>query len=210
VVPASDYSSDSDAQAERLALGTVMLRKRKRNEVIESAYNRYAFNDAELLPDWFHDEESMHNVASLPITKEMVEAFKSQQKAINVRTSKKVLEAVGRKRKRASQQYEKLKSKATKAVASTETTFKDKMKLFENLAKKKTFKNKRPDKEYVVGKRAGGVQALKKKSGDKGRKGSKTTKVVDRRQRKDARGMKASNDKKKGSKGKGRSGKGKR
>lgn len=201
VVPASDYSSDSDAQAERMALGTMMLRKRKKSEIIEGAYNRYAFNDFDSLPDWFRDEEGMHNVASLPITKEMVQAFKSQQKAINVRTSKKVTEAVGRKRKKASQQYEKLKSKAAKI--GSETTFKDKMKIYENLAKKKTFKNKRPDKEYVVGKRAGGVQSLKKKSGDKGRKGNKVTKVVDRRQRKDARGMKAS-EKKKSGKGRGK------
>jgi AdoMet-dependent rRNA methyltransferase SPB1 len=89
-VPLSDYSSDSEAMAETLALGTMMLRKKKKIDIINGGYNRYAYDDEALLPDWFRDEEMQHNKGSIPVTKEMVEAFKLKEKAINSRSIKKV------------------------------------------------------------------------------------------------------------------------
>ena len=77
--PLSDYSDDSDARAEILAMGTKMLRKKERNAMVDAAYNKYSYNDHDGLPDWFVDEENQHNKAQLPITKAEVEAVKQQQ-----------------------------------------------------------------------------------------------------------------------------------
>jgi AdoMet-dependent rRNA methyltransferase SPB1 len=196
-VPLSDYSSDSEAMAETLALGTMMLRKKKKIEIINGGYNRYAYDDEALLPDWFKDEEMQHNKGSIPVTKEMVEAFKLKEKAINSRSIKKVEEAKGRKRKRATKNYEKLKAKANKMAESSETTFKDKMKLYEKLAKVKSAKDKRGESKYVVAKKGGGRSSVK---GQKGKGGEKNTKTVDARMKKDIRGKKSADSKAKSNK----------
>ena len=69
---------DSDEKAKHLALGALMLKKSSRRNVVEKAYNRYAFNDPDDLPSWFVDDESEHHRPILPITKEMVEAAKAR------------------------------------------------------------------------------------------------------------------------------------
>ena len=47
-----------------------MLRKKNRENIIESSYNRYSYNDEDVnLPSWFLDDEKKHNVINLPITK---------------------------------------------------------------------------------------------------------------------------------------------
>lgn len=56
-----DESMDSDDMAETRAIAKVMLRKKARNELMESTYNRYAnFDDPSVLPDWFVEEENKH------------------------------------------------------------------------------------------------------------------------------------------------------
>lgn len=49
------YSSmDSDDMAETRALAKVMLRKKARQEILDSTYNRYAnFDDPDAVPSWF-------------------------------------------------------------------------------------------------------------------------------------------------------------
>lgn len=49
-----------------------MLRKKGRDEIIDSNYNRYTTDDHDDLPNWFVDDEKRHNVVHLPITKEEV------------------------------------------------------------------------------------------------------------------------------------------
>merc|ERR1712083_804096 len=111
-VPPEEFSSDTDAQAEQLAMGALMIRKKSREAMIDAAYSRYAFNDHDNLPSWFTKNERRHNKPILPITKEMVNSFKEQLKAINSRPIKKLAEAKARKRLRAVAAWEKLKSKA--------------------------------------------------------------------------------------------------
>lgn len=77
---AEEYSSDSDAAAEALAIGAQFLRKRSRDDVLDAAYNRYAFNDEDELPSWFVEDEKMHNVPQMPVTKAEVDYFKEQLK----------------------------------------------------------------------------------------------------------------------------------
>jgi hypothetical protein len=102
-----------------------------------------------------------------------------------------VEEAQGRKRKRATKNYEKLKAKANKLSESSETTFKDKMKLYEKLAKVKTAKDKRGERKYVVAKKGGGQKQAGGAKGSKS-KGEKGTRQVDARMKTDVRGKKAS------------------
>lgn len=104
---------DSDDIAETRALAKVMLRKKARNEILESTYNRYAFNDdKQALPQWFLEDEEKHYKTNIPITKEMAAEEKRLLKAYNERPSKKVAEAKARKKKRLAKAMAKVKSKA--------------------------------------------------------------------------------------------------
>eukprot|EP00463_Aulacantha_scolymantha_P002133 TRINITY_DN2795_c0_g1_i1.p1 TRINITY_DN2795_c0_g1~~TRINITY_DN2795_c0_g1_i1.p1 ORF type:complete len:79 (-),score=10.03 TRINITY_DN2795_c0_g1_i1:224-460(-) len=71
--------------------------ERKRMELLDDAYHRYAFNDTENAPSWFQEDEQKHNRRPLPITKDMVNAFKEQLRSINARPIKKIAEAKARK-----------------------------------------------------------------------------------------------------------------
>lgn len=58
----SGYSSmDSDDMAETRALAKVMLRKKNREQILESSYNRFSTHeDKAALPDWFVEDEARH------------------------------------------------------------------------------------------------------------------------------------------------------
>jgi AdoMet-dependent rRNA methyltransferase SPB1 len=47
-----------------------MLRNRSRDEVLDSSYGRYTFEDHDQLPKWFTEDEQKHNYKKPPITKE--------------------------------------------------------------------------------------------------------------------------------------------
>lgn len=72
IVPEQKFEDyDINGLAETLALGKTMLRKKNREEIIESSISRYAFDDEEKdLPNWFVEDEKRHNYINLPITKE--------------------------------------------------------------------------------------------------------------------------------------------
>ena len=48
-------------QAEVMAMGQMMLRKKLKNNMIDSAYNRYSYNDDDDLPEWFQENEKQYN-----------------------------------------------------------------------------------------------------------------------------------------------------
>ena len=90
VYDSDDY--DSDERARHLAMGSLLIRKSKRREVINAAYNRYAFNDGPL-PSWFVEDENRHFKPQLPVTKAMVDAAKARFKDLASKPIHKVAEA---------------------------------------------------------------------------------------------------------------------
>ena len=82
---------DSDDMAETRALAKLMLRKKARNEILDGTYNRYAtYDDKDVLPQWFVEDEEKHYKPFIPVTKEMVAEEKRLLKEYNERPSKKV------------------------------------------------------------------------------------------------------------------------
>jgi AdoMet-dependent rRNA methyltransferase SPB1 len=193
-VPAEDFgtwSDDSDAVAEGLALGTAMLRKKRREQIINDAYNRYAFHDNPAdLPDWFVEDEEAHCRPQLPVTKAEVDEQKLRLQELNAKPIKKILEAKGRKKMRAMKKWEILKNQAKSITDNPDMAMKEKMKKIEKLYARN--KKKKVDKTYVVSQKRGGVHAS---SGAK-KRGSFLVRV-DPRMKKDKRGMKAAERRKK-------------
>lgn len=51
---------DDEERAATLAIGTMMLRRSKAKALVDASYNRFAWNDASDLPEWFVDDEEKH------------------------------------------------------------------------------------------------------------------------------------------------------
>jgi AdoMet-dependent rRNA methyltransferase SPB1 len=51
---------DDEERAATLAIGTMMLRRSKAKALVDASYNRFAWNDANDLPEWFVDDEEKH------------------------------------------------------------------------------------------------------------------------------------------------------
>lgn len=77
--------------AETRALAKLMLRKKLRNQILDSTYNRFAnFDDKSILPSWFQEDEEKHYKPQFIVTKEMITEEKRILKEYNERPSKKV------------------------------------------------------------------------------------------------------------------------
>lgn len=112
---AAGYESmDSDDIAATRILARKMLRKKARNEILDSTYSRFVTHeDPATLPSWFVQDEAMHRYCDrLQPTKEEMDAEKQALKEYNARPSKKVEEAKARKKKKLGKAMLKLKKKA--------------------------------------------------------------------------------------------------
>jgi len=186
----ADISSDSDTRAEILAMGHKMIKKAGRSALVDDAYNRYAFNDTDL-PEWFAEDENKHNKKMLPITKEEVDTFKLQLKAINARPMHKIAEAKARKKFKAVKRWEKLKGEANAVAENSSMKPMEKIRAIEKIYSKRSEKKKVKDRVYVVAKKSGGRSQSQARGSANAGKGQRV-KVVDHRMKKDKRGAKAS------------------
>lgn len=60
---------------EGLALGEMMIRSKKaKRDIMDAAWNRYAFND-ENLPEWFVKDEKEHMRPRLPVSEVILTSF---------------------------------------------------------------------------------------------------------------------------------------
>jgi len=185
-MPGKKVQKPTDPQelAETLAMGSLMIQKKSRMDLIDSAFNRWTFDgeDNAVLPSWFLDEENKFNKPELPVSKELMTQFRDKLKQINARPIRKVLEAQGRKRKRLNQRIEKLRKTAQQLMETPDMSDFAKA----NQMKKMVSKLRRDDSRpvsYVALKKGGGGRKVDKSKAPKGAK----VKVVDRRMKKDIR-----------------------
>ena len=103
--------TDPEIRNRTLAMATAMLDKDTRNQMLEQGINKFMHNDDDDLPDWFIKDEQRNCVLQMPVTADEVERQRQRFKEMNARPSKKVMEAVGRKRKKAQRTLRKLLDK---------------------------------------------------------------------------------------------------
>jgi len=181
---------------EGLAIGAVLVQsKKKREDLIESGYNRWSHDDPSL-PDWFVENESKFCQKRLPISKEMVEVYRAKLREINVRPIKKVVEAKARKKKRVLKKLEKAKKKAEGIVEASDVSDQEKAQQLRQLYKKAAAaKKSKGNVEYVVAKKGVGKR-VRRPPGVKGR-----FKMVDPRMKKDKKSTTSAGSGKKSGKG---------
>ncbi|KAG1801518.1 Spb1 C-terminal domain-containing protein [Suillus plorans] len=160
-------------------------RQTTKTHLLNDGFNRYSLNAKDGLPSWFLDDEGKHYKPNIPVTKEAIAALRMRQRALDARPIKKVAEAKGRKKLRATQRLEKAMKKAEGVNETSDMSERDKAKQIEKLMRKGTAKaNQKKETKVVVAKGAHkGVQGRPK--GVKGR-----YVMVDARMRKETRAKK--------------------
>ncbi|KAL0272132.1 UNVERIFIED_CONTAM: hypothetical protein PYX00_005220 [Menopon gallinae] len=180
---------------EGLALGTMMIAsKKKKRDLVDAAWNRYAFND-EHVPDWFAQDEKKHMTLELPVPEELVTEYKKKLTEINARPIKKVIEAKARKKRRMLKKLKKAKKKVEEIMENADASQREKARQIQKLYK--NAKGSKKEVTYVVSRKYLATKRLRRPPGVKGK-----YKIVDPRMKKDNR--RAKQMQKKTSKGKRR------
>ena len=168
---------------EGLALGSLMIQSRKKKEdLIESGYNRWTHDDNNL-PDWFATDEAKHSRKQLPITKEMVEEYRAKLRDINARPIKKIAEAKARKKHKEMKRLDRARKKAENITGALDVTDHEKAQQIKSVYKKAGLLGRRKKEvKYVVAKKSTAAKKSHRPDGVKG-----FYKVVDPRMKKDNR-----------------------
>ncbi len=171
---------------EGLALGALLVQsKKKREDIIESGYNRWTHTD-DNLADWFHENEAKFCQKQLPVTKEMVQEYREKLREINARPIKKIAEAKARRKRKALKQMEKARKKAESITDAIDVSNSEKVQQIKQIYKKAGLVGtKKKEVKYVVAKKA---LVSKRGSRPPGTKGP--YRIVDPRMKKDNRARK--------------------
>ena len=153
---------------EELALGQEMIKSKKtRRDIIDSAWNRYMFNDKDSeLPDWFVKEEEHHMRLPPDVDPNVVEFYKNRQKDVNVKTIKKVVEAKARKKRKLTKRMEKAKKRASVIMENADLGTREKANEIKKLYKKAASTMKKPEVKYVVAKKHSAAARAKRPAGN--------------------------------------------
>jgi AdoMet-dependent rRNA methyltransferase SPB1 len=198
IVPAQHPPSLEEI-AEVQALGSLLVHKKSRRELIEAGFNRYSRDDPEDLPDWFIEEEKKFTQKQLPLTKELMAQYRSKLREINARPIRKEAEAQGRRKRRMERKISSLKQQANSLVGedgddpSTGHGSIHKAKQIVKAMKQAKRESKRKTVFMAVQHRGG----PSKQVGGEGGKGAKVA-MVDRRLKKDRRAQRNAARRKKG------------
>ncbi|KDD73562.1 Spb1 C-terminal domain-containing protein [Helicosporidium sp. ATCC 50920] len=180
---------DNDAKAELMALAKKMLRRKVKDNIVEAAYNRYAFHDTNL-PKWFEDDEIKHMRPIPQVTADELQAAKDELKAVDARPIKKVAEAKARKKARLARKLAQARQKAEAVANQGDASTKQKMREIEKIYND-VHRSSRGKKS-----KKGGRDADRKRKGP----------PLDARMRKDKRGEERASKKRGGKAGRGRGG----
>ncbi|KAJ5558536.1 Ribosomal RNA methyltransferase Spb1 C-terminal [Penicillium sp. DV-2018c] len=181
--------------AEAMALAHSMATgEKKKGDIVDDGFNRFAFRDSDGLPEWFLDDEGKHSNPVRPTTKAAALAIREKMRAINARPIKKVMEAKGRKKYKAAQRLEKLRKKSALLAEDDALSERDKAGAIARLMSRATKKKPKQEVKLVVAKGPNrGISGRPK--GVKGK-----YKIVDARMKKDVRAEKRLAKKKAGKK----------
>ncbi|OJA10784.1 hypothetical protein AZE42_00274 [Rhizopogon vesiculosus] len=160
-------------------------RQTTRTHLLNDGFNRYSLNAKDGLPSWFLDDEEKHYKPNIPVTKEAIAALRARQRTLDARPIKKIAEAKGRKKLRATQRLEKAMKKAEGVNETSDMTEREKAQQIVKLMRRGTAKaNQKKEAKVVVAK--GPHKGLKGRP--KGVKGRYV--MVDARMRKETRAKK--------------------
>ena len=186
VVPGETVPNLPKLDPEGLAIASLLVQsKKKREDLIESGYNRWTHND-EGLPEWFVNDEVKYYQKQIPVSKEMVAEYRAQLREINARPIKKIAEAKARKKQKALRKLAKARKRAEGITDTEDMTDHEKMKHIKQIYKKAgVLGKKKSEVKYVVAKRGLAGKRAVRPAGVKG-----PYRQVDPRMKKDNRASK--------------------
>jgi hypothetical protein len=197
----TDDASDLSEERARVfaAAHSAVNKKRKRSELRDVAFSRYAYaDDVKSLPSWFIDDEASRLKDPLQVTEDEVKAAREFYNRNLVRgTVNKAAEAAFRKKRKISRRLAQLKEKASDLAVDETADRAEKAVEMESLLKNarrltKTNTSKR-EKKYIVSKRGGGGHVADQSGGG----GNHKIVAVDKRLKADKRARKTRNKKSK-------------